>query len=84
MKRSRETGLQGTVHVQARHILRSPMTPTVREGLAPLATLAKEIGLDGARHAPDGRENLGSAVPWWVLGSLKEISIYWGSGFGAL
>ena len=59
MKRSRETGLQGTVHVQARHILRSPMTPTVREGLAPLATLAKEIGLDGARHALMGEKICG-------------------------
>ena len=56
MKRSRETGLQGMVHVQARHILRSPMTSTVREGLAPLATLAKEIGLDGARHALMGEK----------------------------
>lgn len=32
------------------------MTPTVREGLAPLATLAKEIGLDGARHALMGEK----------------------------
>lgn len=48
--------MQRTVHVQARHILRSPMTPTVREGLAPLATLAKEIGLDGARHALMGEK----------------------------